>query len=367
MHPNGTLIGERVIGPILERLPTTLQEKAMLRIHKLGFARVDAEELSIEQIHVSQNRTGSNIRGTFGKFASARHLQLFNIEMRNGFNTVDLVAPKLVDALRSRESARHANDGDSSEQGGRLTVSHRPPPERRLRKRVKASRCRWPFSCASTATADADLARLRCCASLRIVENSNRSVIGTCVCSAFCRLECTATSSRESPPRSKKFWSSPTSGTFRMRCQSCVRVRSSSLSGLLGAAGSDFDVASSSSKAARSIFPCWESGRNGSATKNAGIMCCGNCDAIKSRNCSGVTMELAGTKYATRRLLPFSIRAATQACFTCPCRRMALSISAGSIRCPRIFTWSSKRPKYSIEPSLRHRARSPVRYMRCLG
>src|SRR5712672_4747950 len=207
MHPNGTLIGEGVIGRIFERLPATLQEKAMLRIHKLSFARVDGEELGIEQIHVSQNRTGSHIGVTFGKLASTWNLELFNIEMRNGFNSVELVAPKLVDALRSRESPRHSNDGDSSEQGGRLTVSHWPPPERRLRKRAKASRCRWPISCASTVTADVDLVRLRCCASLRMVENSNRSVIGICVCSAFCRLECTATSSSESPPRSKKFWS----------------------------------------------------------------------------------------------------------------------------------------------------------------
>ena len=42
----------------------------------------------------------------------------------------------------------------------------------------------------------------------------------------------------------------------------------------------------------------------------------------------------------------------------------AASISPSSIRKPRIFTWSSIRPRYSSSPFSSRRARSPVRYSR---
>ena len=43
------------------------------------------------------------------------------------------------------------------------------------------------------------------------------------------------------------------------------------------------------------------------------------------------------------------------------------SISPGSMRKPRIFTWSSTRPGTPASPSARHRTRSPVRYIRAPG
>ncbi len=46
------------------------------------------------------------------------------------------------------------------------------------------------------------------------------------------------------------------------------------------------------------------------------------------------------------------------------CRSSTASISPGSIRNPRSFTCASARPKNSSTPSGRHRARSPVRYIR---
>jgi len=73
-------------------------------------------------------------------------------------------------------------------------------------------------------------------------------------------MECTATSSSESPPRSKKLSSSPTFGTFRMRCQSW---RACALAGCreappLGAYL--WELSSRAAKALRSTFPCSESG-----------------------------------------------------------------------------------------------------------
>ena len=47
--------------------------------------------------------------------------------------------------------------------------------------------------------------------------------------------------------------------------------------------------------------------------------------------------------------------------------RSAASISPSSMRKPRIFTWSSMRPRYSRSPSASRRARSPVRYSRAPG
>ena len=48
-------------------------------------------------------------------------------------------------------------------------------------------------------------------------------------------------------------------------------------------------------------------------------------------------------------------------------RSSTASISPGSIRNPRSFTCASARPRNSSTPSARHRARSPVRYIRAPG
>ncbi|MCP9984605.1 hypothetical protein LUX32_49065 [Actinomadura madurae] len=57
-------------------------------------------------------------------------------------------------------------------------------------------------------------------------------------------------------------------------------------------------------------------------------------------------------------------RSRTRACATSGSVRSTSSISAGSIRYPRILIWSSARPWKSSMPSGRRLARSPVRYMR---
>ena len=65
---------------------------------------------------------------------------------------------------------------------------------------------------------------------------------------------------------------------------------------------------------------------------------------------------------------PARPRAATTAHSRTPgCRRSAASISPGSMRKPRIFTCSSRRPRYSSAPPACQRTRSPVRYSRAPG
>ncbi len=72
--------------------------------------------------------------------------------------------------------------------------------------------------------------------------------------------------------------------------------------------------------------------------------------------------------YPTSRFTPgVSSRTTTAAAPTPATAASADSTSPGSIRKPRIFTWSSARPRYSISPSARSRARSPVRYIRDPG
>ena len=72
----------------------------------------------------------------------------------------------------------------------------------------------------------------------------------------------------------------------------------------------------------------------------------------------------APRKRQTPRSLAPSCRATTTACDTPACRTSAASISPGSIRKPRSLSCASARPRNSSTPSPRHRARSPVRYIR---
>jgi hypothetical protein len=69
--------------------------------------------------------------------------------------------------------------------------------------------------------------------------------------------------------------------------------------------------------------------------------------------------------YATSRFSPgWSSRTITRASRTASCASSRASISPGSMRNPRIFTWKSVRPTNSMVPSGSQRPRSPVRYIR---
>src|SRR5260221_10730695 len=236
----------------------------MLRIHQLCFARLDPEEVRVEHVHVGQDGTSADIGGKLGELACARNFQLIDLEVRDGFHAAKLVAPELGHALCSGESAGHADDRDSFQQGRGFNAAHDSPPERRPRNRVKAPRCRCALSCTSDRGAVTDSAYPRCWASLRMVANSNKSVRAICVCRSFCKLECTATRSRESPPRSKKLSSSPMFGTFRMCCQSWASALSSWLSGSPAAWDLSLAAISRVSRAVRSHFSASESGTDAS-------------------------------------------------------------------------------------------------------
>ena len=69
-----------------------------------------------------------------------------------------------------------------------------------------------------------------------------------------------------------------------------------------------------------------------------------------------------GTRYATSwSPVCWSVRRTTAAWATDSCSVRAASISPGSMRNPRTFTWKSLRPTYSSSPVVVQRAWSPVR------
>src|ERR1700680_4822521 len=125
----------------------------MLRIRQLCFTGIDSEKLSVEHVHVVQNGSRANVGGPFGKLPCSGDCQFFHREMRDRFYALKLVTPELGNSSRARESARHANNGNSVEQRRRVNATHESPPERRPRKRVKASRCRSALCFESDAVA----------------------------------------------------------------------------------------------------------------------------------------------------------------------------------------------------------------------
>ncbi|GAB3004383.1 hypothetical protein GCM10027184_72020 [Saccharothrix stipae] len=136
--------------------------------------------------------------------------------------------------------------------------------------------------------------------------------------------------------------------------------------GLVAGASPPSAVQSGAGSAARSSLPLGVNG-NGPAigTTTDGTMYSGSTPATCSRASAG---DAEPTTYATSRLTRrWSSRTSTAACAMSGCAMSTLSTSPGSIRNPRIFTWPSDRPRKSMVPSARHRARSPVRYMRAPG
>ncbi len=138
-------------------------------------------------------------------------------------------------------------------------------------------------------------------------------------------------------------------------------------------------------RAARSSLPLGVSGSAPSTVMVAGSMCSGRCAAACWRTAAASWPSPSGRLRRARRRCG---RCCPRGWWRGRCRRPAVcprgrhrgrsprpaatpgqaartaSISPGSIRNPRIFTWSSARPANTSCPSAAHRARSPVRYIR---
>nr|WP_308209926.1 hypothetical protein [Actinomadura madurae] len=138
--------------------------------------------------------------------------------------------------------------------------------------------------------------------------------------------------------------------------------------GLAGVAGARPETsASGAGSAARSSLPLTVRGSASSATSADGTMYSGSAFASASRRAARPPPRMGRSSRPAsrhpggppgRRPRPARRPAA---------RRARPAPRRASIRKPRILTWSSVRPRYSIDPSRARRARSPVRYMRDPG
>ena len=55
----GTGLPARVEGGVFQRAPRRLEEQALLRIHRLGLARGDAEEVVVEGVGIADQPAGN--------------------------------------------------------------------------------------------------------------------------------------------------------------------------------------------------------------------------------------------------------------------------------------------------------------------
>ncbi len=174
------------------------------------------------------------------------------------------------------------------------------------------------------------------------------------------RRACTRTSSSEWPPRSKNRSCAPTLSTPSTSAHTAATLRSASVRGATyRSAPAAYSGAGS---ALRSSLPFAFRGSRSSATNADGTMYSGRLRRACSRSASASTSP---TTYATSRRSPVSSsRTTTVQSLTPAAWRSTASISPSSMRKPRTFTWKSSRPRYSMAPCARHRARSPVRYSR---
>lgn len=152
----------------------------------------------------------------------------------------------------------------------------------------------------------------------------------------------------------------------------CATAISVSLS---GARPEVLPVSSGSGSALRSSLPLALSGSALICSSTTGTICGGNCALSESSSASRSSGKPdSETTYPTSwRASPpvAAARLKTQACATAWATSgsdsIARSISPSSMRWPRIFSWSSLRPRYSTAPMSSQRATSPVRYIRSPG
>ena len=185
------------------------------------------------------------------------------------------------------------------------------------------------------------------------------------------RLNCAASfiASSECPPSAKKSASTSFTSQSSKAAKDCAMVVSVPVR---GARPETRDINCGIGSALRSSLPFALSGNSASCNNTVGTMCAGSFSRRRSRN----TVVSSGkpdcdTRYPTSwRASPpvaaawLNTQAWATACSTSGNCCITRSISPSSMRCPRILSWSSLRPRYSTAPFSSQRATSPVRYIR---
>ena len=117
IDPDRAGIFRRIVAGVFQSLPGSLEKDSLLRIHGLGFARIEPEEPGIEKIHACQNSSGAHViriapyRGVHSGLA-----KVLVREERNTFDSVPQISPELVEVVRPWKSAAHPDYRDTVQQ-----------------------------------------------------------------------------------------------------------------------------------------------------------------------------------------------------------------------------------------------------------
>jgi hypothetical protein len=104
-HPDTSGKGFRDVPAVFQRFPDHFEEMPVLRVHDRGFARAEAEEAGVEQLHALERRRRLYIIGVAQeRWVDARGAQFRIGQPANGFNALLEVVPEFVHCA----GARHA-------------------------------------------------------------------------------------------------------------------------------------------------------------------------------------------------------------------------------------------------------------------
>ena len=98
------------VAAALHRLPSQLEENALLRVHDLRVLGQDAEEVCVEFVDVVNEPLRWDVAG-FSELLGI--LDLILTEGGNRFDPIDEIPPESVGIVRPGHAESHADDGDS--------------------------------------------------------------------------------------------------------------------------------------------------------------------------------------------------------------------------------------------------------------
>ena len=125
--PDACLTLERAVPRMLQRVPRTLEHKTMLRIEQRRFARGIAEERGIERLDAGDEAARRNVaRVARERRRDARRAQVLFRQERDRLARVHEIVPERLDVLGARNTAGHADDGDSRI-GRSVRLGHQAP------------------------------------------------------------------------------------------------------------------------------------------------------------------------------------------------------------------------------------------------
>ena len=107
---HGALVGH-VAGP-LQAFPADFQEDALLRVHQVGFFRVDAEECGVEVLDAVDHATGAHIGGVGTQRSTDAGVEFGLGEKADRVAAGNEVVPELLDVGGAGKAAGHGDQRD---------------------------------------------------------------------------------------------------------------------------------------------------------------------------------------------------------------------------------------------------------------